>query len=86
MTQTDEKIVTINVMIRDARELRTIHTKINNYGKIRVETYVRADDKNGTPQMRTATFVVKTTDLTNLRRSFTQLENSGLKSKVFLTV
>lgn len=77
-------LLVINAMVIDARELRGIETKLLKLGEILTQVYVRSPDKNGTYQIRNATYVVQTTNPANLRRTLTQMGNSGLKTRLFI--
>jgi len=69
------KVVTIHIHVEDARELRRIEARIRKLGHIIAESYLRAPDKNGIWQIRSASYVVLTEDPRRLKIAMRQIDH-----------
>ena len=75
MIETGSQVLTVHVQVGDARELRRIENRLWKLAKIVSQTYLRAPDKNGIFQIRSASYIVITEDPRRLKLTLTKLSN-----------
>ena len=75
MIERAPRVFAVHVQVGDARELRRIENRLWDLGKVVAQTYLRAPDKNGIYQIRSASYIVITEDPRRLKITLRQLEN-----------